>query len=117
MPSDPGRDESSPDEQPSEDFIQSLMRSLGRGAGRATRALARLGKRGATALAMSKLRAESKRLTTELGERARRTLSEGNPLRPGDSPVDDLLKALERVDERIRNLEAEMAHQPKKPGE
>ena len=98
---DDGTSKGTDDSEEIGDFLQDMLRSLGRGASKARDFIAGLGEKGAAALSLHKLETERKRLLLDLGDLARRTLSEGESLAPNHQHAGDLMKNLDRIDEKI----------------
>ena len=90
-------------------LFQDVARALGRTAGRTKKAIERLGERGAISIAVRKLRREKDERLKELGKLARKSLSRPDgALRSGDPRVGELLHSLDRLDEKIERLEADV---------
>ncbi len=97
-----------------------IGRALGRTAGKTKDALVRLGERGAIHLAVKKLQGERDERLKELGKLAQKELSSpGGVLRADDPGAKELTSALDRFDERIEHLNAEVprAEAEEDPGE
>jgi len=87
------------------DLFEDAARAIGRTAGRTRDALARLGERGALAVAAKRLEHTRSSKLKELGEVARKALSTtGSLLRPDDARVVELMEAIDRLDEKLARM-------------
>ncbi len=117
---DPGSDASAGDSDPAQEaehdssseksktrrLFEDVARAIGRTAGRTKDALARLGERGALAVAVRRLKRQRELKLKELGQIAREALAEpGGLLRQNDPRVAEVLKAIDRLDEKLAQMQ------------
>ena len=94
-----------PEEPGTRGLFEDVARAIGRTAGRTKDALARLGQRGALAVAVRRLEHQRSKQLAELGRIARKALAGPDDLlRRDDARVAETLKALDRLDEKIARM-------------
>jgi len=87
------------------DLFEDAARALGRTAGRTRDAIARLGERGALAVAARQLEHTRAQKLRKLGDVARKALSlPGGILRRDDARASDLMQAIDRMDEKLARM-------------
>jgi hypothetical protein len=117
---DSGPDASKPDSPPTPEaehdpskeevkkggLFEDVARVIGRTAGRTKDALARLGERGALAVAVRRLKRQRELKLKELGAITREALSESEGLLRRDDPrVAEVLQAIDRLDEKLAQMQ------------
>jgi len=97
--------DSSPGGPSMRDLFEDAARAIGRTAGRTRDAIARLGERGALAVAAKRLEHTRSSKLKELGDVARKALSlPGGILRRDDARVAELMQAIDRLDEKLARM-------------
>ena len=101
---EPGRDPSSGGPW-MRGLFEDMARAIGRTAGRTRDTLARLGERGALAVTARRLEHTRALKLKELGDVARKALSApGGFLRRDDARVAELMRAIDRLDEKLARM-------------
>jgi hypothetical protein len=97
-------------------LIEGVARAIGRTAGRTRDAIARLGGRGAIAIAMRRLEREKSTILEELGKIVRKSVSRPDGIVTGDDPrVAEIVRALDRIDEKLDLMRRRLSELAKGP--